>query len=102
VIAVRLFSLPSGPDIDSEAIEESSSKPPSAIRVILRSFEIMQARTSREGSGGASVTISPQLGEIPTGKLKNFGVGLRYVEAGEAAFDESLPRLASVLPWLRA
>jgi NTE family protein len=102
VIAVRLFSLASGPDIDSEAIEESSSKPPSAIRVILRSFEIMQARTAREGSGGASVTISPELGEIPTGKLKNFGVGLRYVEAGEAAFDESLPRLASVLPWLRA
>lgn len=101
VIAVRLFTLPSTPDVESEAVEEESGPPPSAIRVILRSFEIMQARTARENNGIAAVTIAPELGEIPTGKLKNFGVGTRYVDAGEGAFEEALPRLASVLPWLR-
>ena len=46
-------------------------------------------------------TITPELGEIPTGKLRNFAGGARYVDAGEAALEAALPRIASVLPWMR-
>jgi predicted acylesterase/phospholipase RssA len=99
VIAVRLLSVPDTSDWESEATEESS-KPPHALRAILSSFEIMQARTARE-SAAATVTITPDLSEMFSGKLKNFGSGGRFVDAGEAAFREALPRIQSVLPWLR-
>ena len=60
----------------------------------------MQARTARE-STAATVTITPDLSDMFSGKLKNFGSGARFVDAGEAAFAEALPRIQSVLPWLR-
>ena len=100
VIAVRLLSVPDTPERETESIEEAGS-PPLAIRAILRAFEIMQARTSRESGSAATVTITPELGEIPTGKLRNFAGGRRYVDAGEAALEAALPRIASVLPWMR-
>jgi hypothetical protein len=92
--------MPTTSEMERESIEDSDT-PPSAVRVIFRAFEIMQARTARE-STQATVTISPELGEIPSGKLRNFGGGTRYVDAGDAAFEAALPRIAAVLPWLRA
>jgi NTE family protein len=100
VIAVRLLSVPDTAEMDTESTAEAGS-PPVAIRAILRAFEIMQARTSRESGSAATVTITPELGEIPTGKLRNFAGGRRYVDAGEAAFEAALPRIGSVLPWMR-
>jgi NTE family protein len=100
VIAVRLVSPPAGPDTDAVATEPSG-RPPSAFVTILRAIEIMQSRTSREGAG-ATVTIAPRLETVPGAKLRNFGEGKRFAELGEAAFEEALPRIASVLPWVQA
>jgi NTE family protein len=102
VLAVRLMSFPDVPDMETEATERSAP-PPSALSAILRAFEIMQARTARESAGGAAtVTITPKMQEIrSSGKLRNFADGSRYVEAGEAALEAALPRIGSVLPWMR-
>jgi NTE family protein len=99
VIAVRLLSVPDTSDWDTEATEERAS-PPHALRAILSSFEIMQARTARE-SAAATVTITPDLSDLFSGKLRNFSGGTRFVDAGEAALEEALPRIRSVLPWMR-
>jgi NTE family protein len=100
VIAVRLVSPPFAPDMNAEATEPTG-RPPSALITILRAIEIMQSRTSREG-GAATVTIAPKLEAAPGAKLRNFGEGKRYADLGEAAFEAALPRIASVLPWVRA
>jgi NTE family protein len=100
VIAVRLVSPPFAPETNAEAIEPTG-RPPSALITILRAIEIMQSRTSREG-GAATVTISPKLESAPGAKLRNFGDGKRFADLGEAAFEAALPRIASVLPWVRA
>jgi NTE family protein len=99
VIAVRLVSPPFAPDTNAEATEPTG-RPPSALITILRAIEIMQSRTSREG-GAATVTISPKLEAAPGAKLRNFGDGKRFADLGEAAFEAALPRIASVLPWVR-
>jgi len=100
VIAVRLVSPPFAPETNAEATEPTG-RPPSALITILRAIEIMQSRTSREG-GAATVTISPRLEAAPGAKLRNFSEGKRFAELGEAAFEAALPRIASVLPWVRA
>jgi NTE family protein len=98
VIAVRLMGPPDGPETDAEAVD-ASAPPPSAFTTILRSLEIMQARTSREGIA-ATVTITPDLAMVPGSKLRNFAEGGRFSEAGEAAVEAALPRIASILPWV--
>jgi NTE family protein len=100
VIAVRLVSPPFAPETNAEAIEPTG-RAPSALITILRAIEIMQSRTSREG-GAATVTISPKLEAAPGAKLRNFSEGKRFADLGEAAFEDALPRIASVLPWVRA
>ncbi len=100
VLAVRLLSPTEGPEIDAVAVEASES-PPAALSVLLRSIEIMQARTSREARA-AAVTIVPELSAITGGKLRQFADGERYIDAGEAALEAALPRIASVLPWVDA
>jgi NTE family protein len=101
VIAVRLLDFPETADMESESTEGQES-PPTALSAILTAFEIMQARTSREvRADAATVTITPELGAIPTGKLRNFAGGAQFVDAGEAAVEAALPRIASVLPWIQ-
>jgi NTE family protein len=100
VIAVRLLSVPDSSEWETEATEDTS-RPPHALRAILSSFEIMQARTARESGAAATVTITPDLREMFSGKLRNFSGGSRFVDAGEAALEEALPRIRSVLPWMR-
>jgi len=99
VIAVRLLRLPDNPEVEGDSIEETAT-PPAALSVILRSFDIMMARTGRE-SGAATVTITPELPNLSAGKLRNFADGGRFVEAGEVALEEAMPRIRSVLPWMR-
>jgi len=100
LIAVRLVSPPFAPETNAEATEPTG-RPPSALITILRAIEIMQSRTSREG-GAATVTISPRLEAAPGAKLRNFSEGKRFADLGEEAFEAALPRIASVLPWVRA
>jgi NTE family protein len=99
VLAVRLLGPNDPIDLNAEATE-STGRSPSALATLFGAIEIMQARTSREG-GAATVTITPDLPLLRGAKLRNFADGKRFIEAGEAAFEAALPRIASVLPWVR-
>ena len=98
VIAVRLLGPLHGPEFDAEA-EESAGKSPSAFSAIMRAIDMMQSRTTQEG-GAATITITPELGDVPASGLKSFADGEQFAEAGEAAFEAALPRIASALPWI--
>ena len=74
---------------------------PSALAVMLRAIEMMQGRIVSDPVGVTTVSITPALADLPAAKLRNFKAGRRYIEAGEAAAEEALPRIAAALPWLR-
>jgi hypothetical protein len=45
--------------------------------------------------------ITPKVEQLPTAaSLRRFSHGRRYLEAGEAAAEEAVPRIAAALPWL--
>jgi NTE family protein len=75
---------------------------PSVLAVILRSIDLMQTRIAVDTATVPTVTIAPDFADLPGAKLRNFAIGRRYVETGAEAAEASLPRLAAVLPWLRA
>jgi NTE family protein len=99
VIAVRLGSLL--PQSVVARAEEGPGRVPSTLAVIRRSIDLMQTRIGVEVGEVPTVTITPEFGELPSGRLRNFGLGRRYIAAGEAAAEAALPRIAALLPWLR-
>jgi NTE family protein len=102
VLAVKLGSEASKPELDAEAVEVTGGAP-SAVGVILRSIEIMQSRIAPDPPPVPTIAITPEFGELPSGStFRRFALGRPYVSAGEKAAEAALPRLAGVLPWLRA
>jgi NTE family protein len=99
VISVRLTSTPADPVDDAQAVLVRH-RPPSMLRVILDSLELMQGEVAEDPTKATSVLIAPDLPPIK-GRLRNFGQGRRYFDAGVAAAEAALPRIASALPWLR-
>jgi NTE family protein len=100
VVAVRLAPQPL--EIVGEMeLMESGLPSPSALSVVLHAFEVMQARIVSDLPDATTFTITPQLDGLPSAKLRHFVDGRRYIESGEAAAEEALPRLGAVLPWLR-
>lgn len=101
VIAVKLLGYTiRGPQY-VEAIEPNG-RPPSVLEVMMRSFEIVQSHVPASAADVATVVVAPEF-ELRGGLgLRNFRDGMRYVEVGERAAEESLPRLAAALPWLRS
>jgi NTE family protein len=98
VVAVRLGrSRPEG-DADAEAWETKGPLP-SAIETIVRSVELMQA-TMRGQGPPASIVIAPECEDLPAVGLRRFSLGRGYVEAGEAAVEAALPRIAAAMPWM--
>jgi hypothetical protein len=61
----------------------------------------MQARIVTDPQHATTIAITPELDGLPTAKLRNFAEGRRYIEAGEAAAETALARIATFLPWLR-
>lgn len=97
VIAARLVT---GGGIDLETVSEESEGPiPSAVTAIVSAIELVQTRVAPAVAATPTVMITPQFDDLP--KLRHFREGRRYIPAGEAAVDAALPRLQSVLPWLR-
>ena len=86
---------PETPDRDVEAAEATGRGRNSALAVILRSIEIMQSQIEAPPSEATVITIAPTLQMTGGAKLKNFAAGRRFIEAGEAAVETQLPRLAS-------
>jgi predicted acylesterase/phospholipase RssA len=102
IIGVQLVTRPDTADPDAAMLDETSAPSTSAVATILRSIEIMQNRIAAEPTEGPSILITPELKDIPSGKLRRFSVGLRFVDDGEVAAEAALPRIAAALPWLRS
>ena len=100
VIGVKLSAKlqPPLPDAESLAAERGS---PSAVSAILRSLDMMQSRLAPEPTDATTVVITPELADLPAGKLRSFANGARFVEAGEEALEAASARIAAALPWLR-
>jgi NTE family protein len=99
VVAVRLGRPQPAGDDNAEA-QEGVGRGPSAIETILRSVDLMQA-TIRGQRSPATIVIAPECEEVPAIGLRRFSLGRRYVEAGEAAVEAAVPRIAAALPWMR-
>lgn len=99
VLAVRLVGE-STPHVEVESVVAKGA-PPSAINVIMRSIELMQGRIGSEVAGTRTITITPGLVDLPANKLRSFAEGPRFVDVGETAVEEALPRIEAALPWVR-
>jgi NTE family protein len=99
VVSVRLTGNPVEPLNGAEA-SLVQHRPPSMIRVILDSIELMQSEVDGEPTQTTSILLTPDCPPIK-GRLRNFGEGRRYVESGVEAAEAAMPRIAAALPWLR-
>jgi NTE family protein len=99
VIAVRLGTV--APQSVVASAEEETGSVPSTIAVIRRAIDLMQTRIGVDAGNVPTVTITPDFPELPSGRLRNFSLGRRFIETGEAAAEAALPRIAALLPWLR-
>jgi NTE family protein len=100
VVAVRLGRPRPAAHDDAEA-QERPGRGPSAIEAILRSVDLMQATIRGQRSPG-TIVIAPECEEVPGFGLRRFSLGRRYIEAGEAAVEAAVPRIAAALPWMRS
>ena len=100
VLAVKLVGE-AAPHTEVESVVASGT-PPSALSVIMRSIELMQGRIVSGAATARTVTITPGLSDLPGSKLKAFADGGRFVDLGEKAAEEAMPRITAALPWLRA
>jgi NTE family protein len=84
-------------------IEEAATEPlgraPSVVEVVTRSIEIMQSRVATPKST-TSIVIEPECAGALSWDFRQFARGLRYVSSGQAAVEQSMPRIATVLPWV--
>jgi len=99
IIGVRLVS--GGGGVHDAVVEAGTGSPPSAVAAILGAVELVQARITPRGGTGPTIMVTPQFGELPSTKLRNFSEGRRYIQCGEEAVGAALPRLQAALPWLR-
>jgi NTE family protein len=101
VIAVKLWRRVSDVPVEMESAIPSGS-PPQVIQAITRSIAMMQGRIVTESAAAATVTIEPTMFPVAAWGLRSFGKGKPFIDAGRAAAEEALPRLAAAMPWLRA
>ena len=100
VVAVRLGQPRAAAHDDAEA-QERQGRAPSAFETILRSVDLMQATIRGQRSPG-TIVITPDCQEVPGIGFRRFSLGRRYIEAGEAAVEAAVPRIAAALPWMRS
>jgi hypothetical protein len=67
---------------------------------ITRTLEIMQSKITTETAAAATILIEPVFKDEPSGGLRNFRAGRRYMHTGQRAAEMALPRIADALPWL--
>jgi NTE family protein len=101
-IGVKLVRRARESDLDAEAVAETTAPSVTALGAILRAVEIMQTNIAPAATDAASILITPEFQNLPSGKLRRFSAGLRYVDAGAEAVEAARPRMAAALPWLRS
>jgi NTE family protein len=97
VIGVKLSGGPGTVRLD-EISEEGDVRVPSIVGTILRAIELVQTHVLPESEQTSAIVVTPELGG---GTLRNFKSGRRFIDAGDAAVEEAMPRIQAVLPWLR-
>jgi NTE family protein len=105
VIGVRLDDPLSSRGEPMGGPETEDSRPtshqPRILQVILRSIEMMESQISAEAAATATLLIQPCFEDTVRPGVRNFVEGRPHLAVGEAAAEAALPRLASLLPWLR-
>jgi NTE family protein len=96
VIGVKLSGGPGTIQLD-EIASEGDAHIPSVVGTILRAIELVQTHVSRDLEQTSTVVVTPEIG---AGTLRNFKSGRRFIEAGDAAIEQALPRLQAAVPWL--
>ena len=96
VIAVDL-SEPLAARHEAELAGTAPPRPPTLPNTILRARDIMMSEIQAHTAGSPAVLIKPRISGV---SLREFGRGIQFVDAGEAAAEEVLPRLREQLPWL--
>jgi NTE family protein len=99
VLAVKLLGE-AAPHTEVESVVAKGT-PPSALSVIMRSIELMQGRIVSDAATARTITIIPEFSSLPGNKLKAFADGGRFVDLGEEAAEQAMPRITASLPWLR-
>ena len=94
VIAVK---LPAQPPNHAPA---SQSRTPWLPEIIETTLSMMQGKIIASTAAAATIVIEPDLADVTGFGLRRFPEGRRFIDAGEAAAEAALPRLAAVLPWL--
>ena len=100
VLAIKLSSREGSPRTWANATEAINGGPP-ILQTMLRSIEMMQSTFSAHIASDATILIEPILKESGGKGLRHFSQGRRFIDPGEAAAEEALPRLAALLPWLQ-
>jgi NTE family protein len=73
---------------------------PGVIDLVATTFQLMQGRIASEAASRARILVEPEFTDSIGFGLRKFAEGRRFVEVGEAAAEEALPRIAAVLPWV--
>ena len=73
---------------------------PGVIDLIATTFQLMQGKIASEAASRARILVEPVFTDSVGFGLRKFGEGRRYIEVGEAAAEEALPRIAAALPWV--
>jgi NTE family protein len=73
---------------------------PTMMPTITRTLEIMQSKITTETASAATILIEPAFKDEPSGGLRNFRAGRRYMRTGQLAAEMALPLIADALPWL--
>jgi NTE family protein len=102
--ADKVVAVPLGPprpaaDDDAEA-QDRLGRGPTAVETIRRSVDLMQA-TMRDHRSPGTIVVAPACEAMPGIGFRRFSIGRRYIEAGEAAVEAAVPRIAAALPWMR-
>lgn len=100
VIAVKLASRADTQPYIAEA-REPNGKSTSVVQAITRSIEMMQGKIVTDTAAAATIQIEPGFSSVGGWGLRSFTQGRRYIELGEAAAEEAMPRIEAALPWLR-
>jgi NTE family protein len=82
------------------AAQRTSTGRMGMIDLVSTTFQLMQGRIAAETASRARILVEPVFTDAAGFGLRRFAEGRRYVEVGEAAAEEALPRIAAVLPWV--
>ncbi|HLI05788.1 MAG TPA: cyclic nucleotide-binding and patatin-like phospholipase domain-containing protein [Ktedonobacteraceae bacterium] len=73
-------------------------KAPYILDILLRSYDLAMATVGMHSIKEADIVIRPSLHRV---SLRQFSEGHKFIDAGRAAVEQSLPALSKYLPWIQ-